>query len=243
MEKINGDYASRRLNYCHFCGEKYNVGSRIPRILVHCGHTFCTECLTNYLFRNFRVRCPICKKLVKNLETPERLPLNINILYEVVERDPMLSAIDFDDESPEAIQDKLCGPHNDRIMHFYCSQHRTIFCRECIQAEHTDEKCFVVDLYEIEKMRKIQSQNNALNKGQLSKRKDGASQSCLLEPPPRPTPTLPAAKPKKAAYQPPVKAGSAGGQGAYDYGNEEMLTDEARTNEDRDQEYQQHKLL
>lgn len=102
-QKINGDYASRRLNYCHFCGEKYNVGSRIPRILVHCGHTFCTECLTNHLFRNFRVRCPICKKLVKNLETPERLPLNINILYEVVESDPLLSAIDFDDESQEAI--------------------------------------------------------------------------------------------------------------------------------------------
>jgi C4-type Zn-finger protein len=50
-----------------------------------------------------RVRCPICKKLVKNLETPERLPLNINILYEVVESDPLLSAIDFDDENQEAI--------------------------------------------------------------------------------------------------------------------------------------------
>jgi hypothetical protein len=49
---------------------------------------------------------------VKNLETPERLPLNINVLYEVVERDPLLSSIDFDDESPEAIEDKLCLPHN-----------------------------------------------------------------------------------------------------------------------------------
>lgn len=91
VEKVNviqADYHSRKLDFCHFCGKDYNVGSRIPRILVHCGHTFCTDCLTNYLFRNFRVRCPICKKLVKNLETPERLPLNINILYEVVETDP-----------------------------------------------------------------------------------------------------------------------------------------------------------
>lgn len=40
--KIKGDYESRKLNYCHFCGEKYNVGEKIPRILVHCGHTFCT---------------------------------------------------------------------------------------------------------------------------------------------------------------------------------------------------------
>jgi hypothetical protein len=35
---------------------------------------------------------------VKNIESPERLPLNINILFEVVERDPLLSGIDFDDE-------------------------------------------------------------------------------------------------------------------------------------------------
>lgn len=156
------------------------MGSRIPRILVHCGHTFCTECLTTCLFQNFRVRCPICRKLVKNLETPERLPLNINILYEVVERDPLLSSIDFDDLEGGVSDDKLCIPHNMRIMHFYCSNHRTIFCRECIQVSHTDEKCFVVDLYEIEKMRKLQSQNIALNKGQLGKRKDGATVSCVV---------------------------------------------------------------
>jgi len=156
---IQADYHSRKLDFCHFCGEDYNVGSRIPRILVHCGHTFCTECLTNELFRNFRVRCPICKKLVKNLETPERLPLNINILYEVVETDPQLSSIDFDENTLDGglADDKLCQPHNLRIKHFYCSNHRTIFCRECIQVDHTEEKCFVVDLYEIEKMRKLQS--------------------------------------------------------------------------------------
>ena len=81
------------------------------------------------------------------------MPLNINILYEVVERDPLLSSIDFDDESQ--IDDKLCHTHNDRIRHFYCSNHKTIFCRECIAFEHVDDKCFVVDLYEIEKMRKL----------------------------------------------------------------------------------------
>lgn len=162
-----------------FCGEKYNVGARIPRILVHCGHTFCTECLSMHLFRNFRVRCPICRKLVKNLETPERLPLNINILYEVVERDPLLSQIDFDDESQ--IDEKLCQTHDSRIRHFYCSNHKTVFCRECISLEHTEEKCFVVDLYEIEKMRKLQGQNRAYNKGQLVKREPSDSKSFVVD--------------------------------------------------------------
>jgi hypothetical protein len=44
------------------------------------------------------VRCPICRKLIKNLESVERLPLNINILYEAVERDPILAQIEFDEE-------------------------------------------------------------------------------------------------------------------------------------------------
>lgn len=59
-------------------------------------------------------------------------------------------------------------------MHFYCSNHKTVFCRECIKQEHTDERCFVVDLYEIEKMRKMHRQNMLMNSKQLDKRKDGA---------------------------------------------------------------------
>jgi RING-type zinc-finger len=110
MPKINGDYESRRMNCCLFCGEKYNVGERIPRILVHCGHTFCTECLSQ-LHHNFRVRCPACRKLIKNLETVERLPLNINVLYEVVERDPILANIDYDEEDIESMETKLCQNH------------------------------------------------------------------------------------------------------------------------------------
>ena len=42
---LKGDYKTRGLDYCYFCGEKFNVGEKIPRILIHCGHTFCTECL------------------------------------------------------------------------------------------------------------------------------------------------------------------------------------------------------
>jgi len=63
------------------------------------------------LHHNFRVRCPICRKLIKNIETVERLPLNINILYEVVERDHNLNSIDFDDDSPEALETMLCHTH------------------------------------------------------------------------------------------------------------------------------------
>lgn len=42
---IQADYKTRGLHYCYFCGENFNVGEKIPRIMIHCGHTFCTECL------------------------------------------------------------------------------------------------------------------------------------------------------------------------------------------------------
>jgi hypothetical protein len=103
------DYESRGLDFCQFCAKKYNVGERIPRILVNCGHTFCTNCLSK-LYKDNRVRCPLCKKLIKNLETVEKLPLNINILYEVVEKDPVLKDATFDlegEEDEEEMEEKL----------------------------------------------------------------------------------------------------------------------------------------
>ena len=46
------------------------------------------------------------------------------------------------------------------------------------------EACFVVDLYEIEKMRKLQEQNNEMNSRQLSRRQDGASDVYVIHPKP-----------------------------------------------------------
>lgn len=156
QQLIQADYKCRGLDFCYYCGDKFNVGEKIPRILIHCGHTFCTECLS-VLHHNFRVRCPICRKLVKQVESVDKLPLNFNILYEIVERDSILRDINFEDE--ECIDCLLCDKHDQRVQHFYCSNHLTVFCRECIKEDHTDERCFVVDLYEIEKMRKMHRLN------------------------------------------------------------------------------------
>ena len=81
--------------------------------------------------------------------------MNINILYEVVEKDKVLNktSFDFEDEDEDSLNEKLCEHHPDRVKHFYCSNHQTIFCRECIKQHHSEEECFVVDLYEIQRMR------------------------------------------------------------------------------------------
>ena len=106
-------------------------------------------------------------KLIKNLETVEKLPLNINILYEIVEKDPILKDTTFDlegEEDEEELEEKLWEMHSDRIKHFFCSNHKTIFWRECIKLYHCDEEWFVVDLYEIQKMRQLHEQNLKANK-------------------------------------------------------------------------------
>lgn len=138
---------------------------------MHCGHTLCTKCITELHHRD-RVRCPICRKLVKQLESAERLPLNINILYEIVDKDKVLKGVNFDyiEEDEEALEEKICEKHEERVKHFYCSNHLTVFCRECIKEEHSEEECFVVDLYEIHKMRQLHQNNSTMNEEGSRKR-------------------------------------------------------------------------
>lgn len=150
------DYASRKLDICGVCRQRYNVGDRIPRILVNCGHTYCTSCLTKY-YRKARIRCPFCKKLVKNLESVEQLPLNIMIFADIVAHDQhLLGLIDLD--GPDAFTN-LCEVHNEKQKHFYCSHHETNFCRECIKVYHRDDECCVVDLVDISKLFQLNEQN------------------------------------------------------------------------------------
>lgn len=173
---IQGDYKLRGLDYCYFCGDKFDIGEKIPRILIHCGHTFCTECLST--LHNFdRVRCPICRKLVKQLESIDKLPLNFNILHEIVERDGNLRDLNFDDD--DCLECLECVRHDQRIRHFYCGNHKKVFCRECMKEDHSNGTCFVVDLYEIEKMRKMHKVNILQNQNQLKKRMDGCTHSMI----------------------------------------------------------------
>lgn len=153
-------YAKRKLDTCGVCKLNYNVGERIPRILINCGHTFCTSCLTKY-YRKNRIRCPFCKKLVKHLDSVEQLPLNINLFSEsVVNNVELLNMLD--DNSDKGLTG-LCSIHTEKQMHFYCSYHHINFCRECIKGYHRDDKCCVVDLFDISKLFQLFEQNQEKN--------------------------------------------------------------------------------
>lgn len=122
--------------------------------------------------------------MLKGVDSVDKLPLNFNILYEVVTQDPLLASVsyercldrDLDNSQDDEVAPYLCQEHDQRIKHFYCSEHPSIFCRECIKDIHNTEQCFVVDLYEIEKMRKLQETNMQFNNKQIKARGGDCSQ-------------------------------------------------------------------
>ena len=102
--------------------------------------------------RNRRVRCPMCLKLVKQLDTIDRLPINHTIFAHIVQKEtkmaqeqgkqhPIKDASvflfgEFERVQKEAhMQDNpqkidpdsglpFCVFHNDRVEHFYCEAHK-----------------------------------------------------------------------------------------------------------------------
>ena len=168
--KIKIDYASRELDICGCCKKKYNVGDKIPRILVNCGHTFCTSCLMKY-YHNNHIKCPYCRKLVKNLDNVETLPLNLSIFGEIVKNDPVILLLI--DPSSNISFSNSCNQHPEKQKHYYCSFHENNFCRECIKSFHRNEKCCVVDLYDIHKLFQLNEQNIIKNEMIVKTRNNG----------------------------------------------------------------------
>ena len=56
----------------------------LPKILIHCGHTICYTCVGRF-HKDARVRCPMCLKLIRNIETVDKLPTNHTIYAKLAE--------------------------------------------------------------------------------------------------------------------------------------------------------------
>ena len=142
---------------CITCEKPYDLFLKAPRILIHCGHTFCTECL--YLFfKDQRIRCPLCQRVVKRLRIVEVLPLNHNIHKILLKNssvriDPNNMKLKLPSEVIAEINEKddtdfpLCENHEERYKHFYCKREEKIFCRACLEEDVTGCRHNIVDLY------------------------------------------------------------------------------------------------
>ena len=56
-----------------------------------------------------------------------------------------------------------CLVHYEKQKHFYCSYHKVNFCRECIKVSLRDEKCCVVDIFDINKLYQLHDNNRYKN--------------------------------------------------------------------------------
>lgn len=151
-------YSLKLLNQdtCSICEEAYDLALRTPRIIVSCGHTFCTICL--YLFyKDYRVKCPLCLKAVKRILSIEVLPINHIIHKKLLAN---IANINYDEKNlklrlPKEINDELekdevelplCETHEDRYKHFYIPKEKLLLCRACITENQVPED-YYQDLY------------------------------------------------------------------------------------------------
>ncbi|KAL7632966.1 UNVERIFIED_CONTAM: hypothetical protein RMT77_016676 [Armadillidium vulgare] len=64
---------------CNICAQVFDGLHFIPKMLIKCGHTFCSPCLIKLLQEN--PRCPNCRAEIKEIESS--LPVNYGILKAV----------------------------------------------------------------------------------------------------------------------------------------------------------------
>lgn len=158
--KRAAEYSASVLNLekCPVCAHGYDLATHAPRILIHCGHTVCTACL--YLFfKDQRVRCPMCSKIIKRLRLVEVLPLNHQIFYTLINQlpeslvDTMNSTLKLPSDATEEFAEQedyefpLCEAHSDRYKHFACLRHNILLCRACVLENTHVCHSAVVDLY------------------------------------------------------------------------------------------------
>ena len=156
------EYSAQILNLrsCPVCDSHYDLASHAPRILIHCGHTVCTACL--YLFfKDQKIRCPLCSKIIKRLRFIEILPLNHQIFQMLLGQvppvpiDPINATLKLPSEMTEELAEKedyefpLCELHIERYKHFTCLHHNTLMCRACLNEDMHSCEFNVVDLYSL----------------------------------------------------------------------------------------------
>jgi hypothetical protein len=165
MEKLQGQ------SECTLCLQAYNFAERLPRILVHCGHTFCESCVARF-HQKGKVRCPQCHKLVKHVPEVACLPINHSIFTGKVRalqalhplenfQDPRAYLLEKFQEGSRRAKDRglpladpetglpFCLTHADRVEHFYCHGHLTLACRVCAELAHQGPACQLTELYDV----------------------------------------------------------------------------------------------
>ena len=64
---------------CELCLEEFNHVDHLPKVLAHCGHTFCEKCVLK-LWKESYIPCPICRQKVKVYSAKDLPQTNYSLL-------------------------------------------------------------------------------------------------------------------------------------------------------------------
>lgn len=71
---------------CPLCKQTYDENARIPRILLNCGHTICSNCISNFLNTSSILKCPEDQTEYPNILSLSSFPINkalIKLLHKI----------------------------------------------------------------------------------------------------------------------------------------------------------------
>jgi len=104
---------------CPNCKSLYDKETRIPLLLIKCGHSVCTNCATA-LFKDRSIICPECKQ-TSQIESVAHLPKNMALLL-------MSETAAAKPSSPQKL---MCETHNKKLEGF-CEDDKKLLCINCI---------------------------------------------------------------------------------------------------------------
>ena len=81
--EINNNYDETK---CPLCKQIYDEDVRIPRILLNCGHTICSSCISNCLNTSSILKCPEDQTEYPNITSLSSFPINkalIKLLHKI----------------------------------------------------------------------------------------------------------------------------------------------------------------
>jgi hypothetical protein len=130
-EKISENLFNPRK--CVLCRRNFAIASNLPRIMVQCGHSFCSICSENYIDKNTcYLTCPFCDLKLKNIKSSEDLPVNQKIFYYLQKSNK---------EKKNATSTiKSCQKHPDKPQKYICNIHKDKYCELCLKLHQTVEK-------------------------------------------------------------------------------------------------------
>ncbi|XP_045581217.1 E3 ubiquitin-protein ligase TRIM21 isoform X2 [Procambarus clarkii] len=138
---------------CKVCFMRFDTEVRRPRMLVSCGHSFCSICITNMIKDNSTILCPSCRT-EQALTEAEQLPINFALL-ELVDSDNSSSESVVTDQHLRTSIDPLirapvlnaghCEDHGQYKL-FQCTTCAEYICHVCTVVDHPSSTCTVISI-------------------------------------------------------------------------------------------------